>query len=65
MHPDANIQKIVNAMKSATSRVVRNNYPEIRKTLYKNAFWSKGYYIATTGDVSTKIVEEYIKSQGK
>lgn len=56
IHPNANIQKIVNAMKSATSRVVRNTYPGIRKNLYKNAFWSRGYYIAATGNVRTQIV---------
>lgn len=65
IQPDANIQKIVNAMKAATSRIVRKKHPEVKKILYDNAFWSKGYFIATTGDVSTEIVKQYIKNQSK
>ena len=63
--PDANIQKIVNAIKAVTSRIVRKNHPEIKTILYDNAFWSKGYFIATTGDVSTEIIKQYIENQNK
>lgn len=65
IQPNVNIQKIVNAMKAATSRIVRKNHPEVKKILYDNAFWSKGYFIATTGDVSTEILKQYIKNQNK
>lgn len=65
IQPNANIQKIVNAMKAATSRIVRKKHPEVKKILYDNAFWSKGYFIATTGDVNTEIVKQYIKNQNK
>lgn len=69
IQPDANMQKIVNAMKAATSRIVRKKYPEVKKILYNNAFWSRGYFIATIGDintdVSTEIIKQYIKNQSK
>lgn len=65
IQPDTNIQKIVNAMKAATSRIVRKNHPEVKNILYDNAFWSKGYFITTTGDVSTEIIKQYIKNQNK
>lgn len=65
IHPNSNIQKIVNAMKSATSRLVRKNHPEVKQSLYRDAFWSTGYFIASTGDVSSEIIKEYIRNQGK
>lgn len=69
IQPNANIQKIVNAMKAATSRIVRKTYPEIKQVLSNNAFWSKGYFISSIGnvntDISTNIINKFIKDQSK
>ena len=40
-------------------------YPEIKKQLWGEHFWSEGGYIGTVGDgVTSEIVREYIKNQG-
>ena len=31
---------------------------------YQNTLWSKGYFYCSIGDVSTKIIEQYIENQG-
>lgn len=56
--------KFVNAYKSAGSRLVKRDHPEIKKKLWKEYFWSRSYYIATCGGVTLNIIKKYIEEQG-
>ena len=57
--------KFVNAYKSAGSRLVKRDHPEIKKKLWKEFFWSRSYYIATCGDVPLEAIKKYIQEQGE
>jgi putative transposase len=37
----------------------------IRLKLWKEAFWSRSFFLATTGGVSLDILKEYVENQGK
>ena len=63
--PNTEISKFMNAYKSASSRLIKQEYPEIREKLWKEYFWSKSYCLITTGDVTIDIIKEYIKTQGE
>ena len=63
--PTTNLSKFINAYKSASSRMIKNAYPEIRKKLWLEAFWSKSYCLLTSGGATIEVIREYIKSQGK
>lgn len=63
--PNTEISKFINAYKSASSRLIKKEFPQIRKFLWKEMFWSQSFCLLTTGGVSVEIVKQYIQSQGK
>ena len=62
--PTTNISAFLNAYKSASSRLVKKNFPEIKEKLWKEFFWNKSYYIATTGEASLDTIAKYVQNQG-
>lgn len=64
-HPNTAISKFLNAYKSASSRLIKKEYPEIREQLWKEQFWSQSFCLITTGGVTTDMIQQYIESQGK
>ena len=63
--PNSNISKFINAYKSASSRLIKKEYPSIRSRLYKEAFWSQSFCLISTGGVSIDTIKKYIESQGE
>lgn len=63
--PNTEISKLLNAYKSAPSRRIKNEFPSIRKYLWKEYFWSKSYCLVTTGGAPLEVVKQYIENQGK
>ena len=63
--PNTEISKMLNAYKSASSRRIKNEFPGIRKYLWKEYFWSKSYCLVTTGGAPIEVVRQYIENQGK
>ncbi|MCC0744030.1 IS200/IS605 family transposase [Clostridioides sp. ZZV14-6044] len=63
--PNTEISKLLNAYKSASSRRIKNEFPSICKSLWKEYFWSKSYSLITTGGVPLDVVKQYIENQGK
>lgn len=59
------ISKFINAYKSASSRIIKKEFPEIRKSLWKEMFWSQSFCLLTTGGVTADIIKQYIQSQGE
>ena len=64
-HPNTNVSKFINAYKSASSRLIKKEYPSIRNKLYKDAFWSQSFCLISTGGASIDTIKKYIESQGE
>ena len=64
-HPNSCLTKFINAYKSASSRLLKKEFPEIREKLWKEAFWSQSFCLISTGGVTTDIIKAYIESQGE
>jgi len=64
-HPNSELSKFINAYKSASSRLIKRDYPEIREKLWKEYFWSRSFCLLTTGGAPIDIVRKYIESQGE
>ena len=64
-HPNTELSKFINAYKSASSRLIKRDFPEIKPQLWKEMFWSKSYCLITTGGVSIETIKKYIQSQGQ
>ena len=64
-HPNTELSKFINAYKSASSRLIKRDFPEIKQQLWKEMFWSKSYCLITTGGASIETIKKYIQSQGQ
>ena len=63
--PKSEISKFINAYKSASSRLLKKEFPQIRKNLWKEAFWSQSFCLLTSGGVPIEVIREYIRTQGE
>jgi putative transposase len=63
--PNTSLMKFINAYKSASSRLIKKEYPTIKKKLCKEAFWKIGYFLSTTGGVNIETIRKYIENQKK
>ena len=64
-HPNTEISKFINAYKSARSRLLKKEFPQIRQKLWKEYFWSQSFCLLTTGGVPIEVIRKYIESQGE
>ena len=64
-HPNTQISKFINAYKSASSRLIKKEFPEIRESLWKEMFWSKSFCLLTTGGATMETIQRYIETQGE
>ena len=61
--PNTEMSKFINAYKSASSRLIKNNFPAVRKKLWKEMFWSRSFCLLTTGGTPIEIIRKYIEKQ--
>ncbi len=53
----------VQLLKGGSSKVIREEFPELEEFLWGDSFWSDGYFAETVGEVNVNKVREYIKNQ--
>ncbi|MBQ9329191.1 MAG: IS200/IS605 family transposase [Solobacterium sp.] len=63
--PNSELSKFINAYKSASSRLIKRDYPEIRQKLWKEYFWSQSFCLLTTGEAPIEVIKKYIETQGE
>ena len=63
--PNSNISKFINAYKSASSRLIKKEFPEIKEKLWQNDFWSQSFFLVSTGGITIDLIEKYIETQGE
>ena len=63
--PNSNVSKFINAYKSASSRLIKKEYPSIKSRLYEEAFRSQSFCLISTGGASIETIKKYIESQGE
>lgn len=64
-HPNTELSKFINAYKSASSRLIKKEFPNIRRFLWKEMFWSRSFCLLTTGGTTLDVVRQYIETQGQ
>jgi REP element-mobilizing transposase RayT len=58
-------KKIVNTIKSLTSREIFRLHPEVKRFLWGGKFWTSGYYINTVGQYANEeVIKKYVQGQG-
>lgn len=65
-HPDLELSKLVNNLKSVSSRKLRQEFSEYLSEIYwKDVFWSGSYFVASCGGVTISTLRKYIEGQQK
>lgn len=63
--PNTEMSKFINAYKSASSRLIKKDFPQVKQKLWKQQFWSRSFCLIATGGVSIDVIKKYIENQGK
>lgn len=65
LHPDNNISSLIGSLKSASSRILRQEFSsELALHYYsKPVLWSGAYYVASCGGAPIEKIKDYIQSQ--
>jgi len=63
--PSSDLVKFINSLKGATAKAIRHRYPEVKKLLWKDVFWSSSYCLITTGQVTLDQLKKYVEEQGE
>ena len=64
-HPKTEISKFINTYKSASSRLLKKEFPKIKAKLWEDKFWSQSFCLITTGSAPLEVIKQYIIDQGK
>ena len=63
--PNTELSKFINAYKSASSRLIKKEFPTIKEKLWKEMFWSRSFCLLTAGEVTIDVIKRYIENQGE
>ena len=63
MRPDVSVSKMVQLFKGASSKMIREEYPDLKEFLWGKDFWADGYFAETAGQVNEQRIREYIENQ--
>jgi putative transposase len=63
MPPQISVSKIAQYIKGKTSRKILQDFPSLNKRFWGKHFWSRGYFVASSGAITDEMIMDYIKNQ--
>ena len=64
-HPKTELSKFINAYKSASSRLIKQEFESVRNKLWQSYFWSQSFCLLNSGGAPIDVIKQYIESQGE
>ena len=61
--PNLSVSKLVQYLKGKTSRKLMMEFRHIQKQFWGRHLWARGYFAATSGNVTDEVVQAYIRLQ--
>lgn len=61
--PKVSVSGLVNGLKGVSSRMLRQERPDIARRYWKNMLWSPSYFAASCGGAPISIIRQYIEQQ--
>ena len=61
--PHLSVSKLVQYIKGSTSRKLQMEYKELNKQFWGQHLWARGYFVASSGNVTDEVIAQYIKDQ--
>ena len=62
--PNVSVSELMQRVKGRSSRLMLDEYTELKKQFWGQHLWARGYFAASTGNVTDEIIKQYIESQG-
>ena len=62
--PQLSPSRVMQLIKGKTSNRLMQEYRMIRKEFWGRHLWARGFFVATTGNVTDEVVAKYIELQG-
>lgn len=55
--------EIMKTIKGGTSNKIRELFPNLDEVYWGSTFWVDGYLVKSTGEITDKVVSEYVRKQ--
>lgn len=63
--PKLSVSKLMQLLKGRSSRRMLAEFDERNRQFWGRRLWARGYFAASTGNVTDEVIKQYIESQGK
>jgi putative transposase len=63
--PHIAVCAFVQKAKGRSSRKIQQEFPELQKTYWGRHFWARGYFSATSGNVTDEVINEYMNKHAE
>lgn len=63
--PSISVSQLMQRLKGRSSRLLLVEFGELKKQYWGSHMWARGYFAASSGNVTDEIIKQYIESQGE
>jgi putative transposase len=61
--PAVSVSRAVQLFKGGSSKIIREEFPELEEFLWGDSLWGDGYFVETVGFCSEETIKNYVKHQ--
>ena len=63
LRTNVSVSRAVQLFKGGSSKIIREEFPELEEFLWGDSFWADGYFAETFGKLNEERIREYVKNQ--
>jgi putative transposase len=63
--PHVSVSQLVQWLKGKTSRKMMMEYKSLSRMFWGRHMWARGYFVASSGNVTDEVIIQYIEQQGQ
>ncbi len=61
--PSLSVSKAVQFLKGKSSHKMLSEFPQVKKRYWGQHLWARGYWVASSGNVTDEVWKKYIENQ--
>ena len=61
--PDMALSKMIQLFKGKSSRIIRQEFPDLKEVYWGDSFWADGFFAETVGKVDLEVIKAYVRNQ--
>ena len=63
LNPVDSVANVLQILKGASSKVIREEFPELEEFLWGDSLWADGYFVETVGRTTETAIKRYLDNQ--